>query len=161
AAGVCGRDGGGGVPILRPVDGRARRRTMNVALDVDGTISEHPELFALLSASLRAAGHAVIVLTYRDPERVEHTRTELAGWGITYERSSLVVARRLLAVGRVVPLAGLLLLTLIRRYRHQRLAGLPRAGRDQRRLDVFGRLLRRHRHRVLRPAVVRESLVRI
>lgn len=58
---------------------------MKVALDVDGTISEHPELFALLSASLRAAGHPVVVLTYRDPDRVEHTRMQLAGWGITYD----------------------------------------------------------------------------
>jgi hypothetical protein len=58
---------------------------MKVALDIDGTISEHPELFALLSASLRAAGHTVVVLTYRDPKRVAHTRTELAGWAITYD----------------------------------------------------------------------------
>src|SRR5262249_30291239 len=58
---------------------------MKVALDVDGTISEHPELFALLSASLRAAGHAVIVLTYRDPERIDATKTQLADWRITYD----------------------------------------------------------------------------
>src|SRR5262249_39933379 len=76
-----------------------RRRTMNVALDIDGTISEHPELFALLSASLRAAGHAVIVLTYRDPERVEHTRTELAAWGITYD--AIVFADSLAAKGEL------------------------------------------------------------
>ena len=58
---------------------------MKVALDIDGTISEHPELFALLSASLRAAGHTVVVLTYRDPERAEHTRTQLAGWRISFD----------------------------------------------------------------------------
>jgi hypothetical protein len=58
---------------------------VKVALDMDGTISEHPELFALLATSLRAAGHAVMILTYRDPDRVEATRRQLAGWGIEYD----------------------------------------------------------------------------
>ena len=58
---------------------------MKVALDIDGTISEHPELFALLSAAMRAAGHAVVVLTYRDPERAEHTKAQLAAWRISYD----------------------------------------------------------------------------
>jgi hypothetical protein len=47
---------------------------MKVALDIDGTISEHPEFFVMLSAALRAAGHHVLVLTYRDPERDVATR---------------------------------------------------------------------------------------
>jgi hypothetical protein len=59
---------------------------MKVALDIDGTISEHPELFALLSASLRAAGHVVVILTYRDPERAELTRRQLAGWRIEFDQ---------------------------------------------------------------------------
>ena len=47
---------------------------MTIALDIDGTISEHPEFFALLAASFRRSGHRVIVLTYRDPVRAAATR---------------------------------------------------------------------------------------
>ncbi len=63
---------------------------MNVALDIDGTISEHPEFFALLSASLRAAGHRVIVLTYRDPSSEEPTRLQLGRLGVEFDQ--LVIA---------------------------------------------------------------------
>ncbi len=39
---------------------------MKAALDIDGTITERPEFFAVLSRALRAAGHRVLILTYRD-----------------------------------------------------------------------------------------------
>jgi len=52
---------------------------MNVALDIDGTISENPRFFALLASALRAGGHRVVILTYRDPEREDATRAELTG----------------------------------------------------------------------------------
>ena len=58
---------------------------MRVALDIDGTISEHPEFFAMLSASLRAAGNQVLVLTYRDPARREQTVAELAAWNVSFD----------------------------------------------------------------------------
>jgi hypothetical protein len=58
---------------------------MRVGLDIDGLLDEHPEFFAFLSASLRASGHFVAVLTYRDPERREHTERQLAAWGIVYD----------------------------------------------------------------------------
>jgi hypothetical protein len=70
---------------------------MIVALDIDGTISEPPEFFAVLSAALRAAGHRVIVLTYRDPERAGATRAQLAAWGV--ECDELVIAPSLEAKG--------------------------------------------------------------
>src|SRR5262249_11790518 len=66
---------------------------MKVALDIDGTISEHPEFFAVLSSALRTAGHRVIVLTYRDPDRAEVTKAQLAAWRIEFDE--LVIANSL------------------------------------------------------------------
>ncbi len=72
---------------------------MKVALDIDGTISEHPEFFAVLSAALRAAGHTIVVLTFRDPARDAATRQHLAGWGVVYDE--LVIAPSLEAKGEL------------------------------------------------------------
>jgi uncharacterized HAD superfamily protein len=77
---------------------------MNVALDIDGTISEHPQFFAVLSVALRAAGHRVIVLTYRDPERADATRAQLAGWGVAFDE--LVIAGSLAAKGALCAAHG-------------------------------------------------------
>ena len=72
---------------------------MKVALDIDGTISEHPEFFAMLSAALRAAGHHVLVLTFRDPARDAVTRAQLAAWGVVFDE--LVIAGSLEAKGEL------------------------------------------------------------
>ena len=72
---------------------------MKVALDIDGTISEHPEFFAMLCAALRAAGHRVLVLTYRDPARDAATREHLAAWGVVFDE--LVIAPSLEAKGEL------------------------------------------------------------
>ena len=77
---------------------------MNVALDIDGTISEHPEFFAVLSAAPCAAGHRVIVLTFRDPSRVEATREHLAAWNIQFDE--LVIAPSLEAKGELCGTLG-------------------------------------------------------
>lgn len=70
---------------------------MNVALDIDGTISEHPQFFAVLSSALRAAGHRVIVLTYRNPDWVAATEAKLKEWGIAFDE--LVIAPSLTSKG--------------------------------------------------------------
>lgn len=70
---------------------------MRIALDIDGTITEHPQFFALLSVSLRAAGHHILVLTYRDPNRAEATKAELATWGVQFDE--LVIAESLAGKG--------------------------------------------------------------
>ena len=64
---------------------------MNIGLDIDGTISESPQFFALLSAVLKAAGHKVHIITYRDPspQSVEETKRELADWKIAYDELHL------------------------------------------------------------------------
>jgi len=57
---------------------------MRIALDIDGTITRHPEFFALISEALVAAGHEVVVITFREDEAM--TRADLEAWGIRYER---------------------------------------------------------------------------
>jgi len=56
---------------------------MNVGIDIDATITETPEIFALLSHALREAGHRVYVVSYRDPADLEKSRAEVAGYGIS------------------------------------------------------------------------------
>jgi hypothetical protein len=58
---------------------------MRVGLDIDGLLDERPEFFALLSSALKAGGHFVAVLTFRFPAREEHTRRQLAEWGVVYD----------------------------------------------------------------------------
>ena len=41
---------------------------MRIGLDIDGLLDERPDFFSFLSHSLRAAGHFIAVLTYRDPD---------------------------------------------------------------------------------------------
>jgi uncharacterized HAD superfamily protein len=70
---------------------------VKIALDIDGTISDHPAFFAFLSAALRAAGHQILILTYRDPEKTDATRKQLSDWGILFDE--LVIAESLTAKG--------------------------------------------------------------
>ena len=72
---------------------------MRVGLDIDGLLDERPEFFALLSTALRAGGHFVAVLTYRDPARREQTERQLAGWGVAFDE--LHFARSLPDKGRL------------------------------------------------------------
>ena len=72
---------------------------MRIGLDVDGLLDERPDFFALLSAALRAGGHFVAVLTYRDPRRRERTEAQLAAWGIAYDE--LYFAHSLADKGRL------------------------------------------------------------
>lgn len=67
-----------------------QRKTMNIGLDIDDTITRHPEFFAFLSQSLRAAGHRVIIITFRDDPR--STADDLAAMGIVYDELITVTA---------------------------------------------------------------------
>lgn len=72
---------------------------MRIGLDLDGLLDERPDLFAFLSTALRATGHFVAVLTYRDPDSRPCTEGQLAGWGISYDE--LHFARSLADKGRL------------------------------------------------------------
>src|SRR3954465_7435631 len=90
----------------RPLTGRIHWRpparpggAMRIGLDLDGLLDERPDFFAFLTAALRAAGHFVAVLTYRDPESRAGTEGQLAAWGIAFDE--LHFARSLSDKGRL------------------------------------------------------------
>ena len=72
---------------------------MRVGLDLDGLLDERPDFFSFLTAALRAGGHFVAVLTYRDPESQARTEDQLNSWGISYDE--LHFARSLSDKGRL------------------------------------------------------------
>lgn len=55
---------------------------MVIGLDIDGTINRHPKFFAFLSQMLLAAGHEVIVITFREDRK--SASDDLTAWGIHY-----------------------------------------------------------------------------
>ena len=57
---------------------------MVVGMDIDDTITRHPPFFSFLARALLAAGHEVIIITFReDPEA---TKALLEEWNINYTR---------------------------------------------------------------------------
>lgn len=58
---------------------------MRIGLDIDGLLDERPDFFSFLSHALRAGGHFVAILTYRDPDSRSRTEGQLATWGIAYD----------------------------------------------------------------------------
>src|SRR3712207_4086274 len=72
---------------------------MRTGLDLDGLLDERPDFFAFLTSALRADGHFVAILTYRDPEGRARTEAQLADWGIAYDE--LHFARSLEDKGRL------------------------------------------------------------
>jgi hypothetical protein len=59
---------------------------MNVGLDLDETITEMPWMFSLITTGLKAAGHKVYILTYRDSEERQRTVEELVDHSIVYDQ---------------------------------------------------------------------------
>jgi len=55
---------------------------MVVALDIDGIITRCPEFFALLAKELLRAGHAVVIITFREDRT--SAAADLARWGVPY-----------------------------------------------------------------------------
>jgi len=58
---------------------------MNVGIDIDGTITELPEFFALLTRALREAGGRVYVISFRDEADLADSRAEVEGYGISFD----------------------------------------------------------------------------
>ena len=65
---------------------------MNVGIDIDGTITRAPELFAILSRAVRAAGGRVYIVTSRAdaPGVREATRRELKGYGVEWDELVII-----------------------------------------------------------------------
>jgi hypothetical protein len=65
---------------------------MNIALDIDGTITKTPQLFSVLSRSVRLDGGRVYIVTSRskvDLVEVE-TRKELKGYGVEFDELCII-----------------------------------------------------------------------
>lgn len=60
---------------------------MNIALDIDGTITKTPEFFSLLARSVRNSGGKIIVVTSRmnTPEARDATDGELKEYGVEHD----------------------------------------------------------------------------
>lgn len=58
---------------------------MNVAIDIDGTITAMPAVFAAMAKGLRASGHKVIIVTFRLEQYREETKKDLEQLGIEYD----------------------------------------------------------------------------
>lgn len=58
---------------------------MNIGVDLDDTISELPEFFAIVSQALRRHGHKVYIVSYRSAASFDESRREVAAWGIEHD----------------------------------------------------------------------------
>ena len=65
---------------------------MNIALDIDGTITKNPEFFSVLSQAIRQAGGKVYIVTSRsNADGVEvQTRKELASYAIEFDNLVII-----------------------------------------------------------------------
>lgn len=57
---------------------------MRIGLDLDDTITRAPEFFSLLSSTFRAAGHSVVIITFRTGR--DQAMRDLAAAGVVYDR---------------------------------------------------------------------------
>lgn len=62
---------------------------MRVAIDIDGTITEHPEFFAFLTASLKG-NHEIFIITGRGPEMKEVTEEQLRSHNIYFDHMYMI-----------------------------------------------------------------------
>lgn len=65
---------------------------MNIALDIDDTITAKPQLFSYLSNAVSEDKGKVIIISTRtnNPEALELTKKELSGYGIRYDKIYLL-----------------------------------------------------------------------
>jgi len=70
---------------------------MIIAFDIDDTISRHPQFFAFLTQALKAAGHQVLIITFREDRSA--TEADLRAWGIAWTRLITSTLDACLAVG--------------------------------------------------------------
>lgn len=61
---------------------KSKPRSMRVALDIDDTITRHPEFFAFLSKALIDSGNEVYIISYRQGQ--QEVEADLAVYGISF-----------------------------------------------------------------------------
>ena len=70
---------------------------MVVAFDIDDTISRHPQFFSFLTRVLLAAGHEVLIITFRQDRT--GTESDLRDWAIAWTRLITATTEACLAEG--------------------------------------------------------------
>jgi hypothetical protein len=70
---------------------------MIVAFDIDDTISRHPQFFSFLTQALKAAGHEVLIITFREDRPA--AEADLCAWGIAWTKLITSTLEACLAVG--------------------------------------------------------------
>jgi hypothetical protein len=90
---------------------------MNVAFDIDGTISRRPDFFAILSRAVRSDGGKVFVVTSRSnsPDVERQTRRELRSWDVQFDELVIIPDRDR---GRICPLLLAPRIPLLKTPRH-------------------------------------------
>jgi predicted secreted acid phosphatase len=58
---------------------------MNIGIDIDATITEMPEFFAIIAKTFRAAGHKVYIVSYRGIDGRDGTLQDLVDFGIEHD----------------------------------------------------------------------------
>jgi hypothetical protein len=74
---------------------------MNIGIDLDGTITENPAFFSLITMALVAQNHEVHIVTYRDLADEVATIQELAALNIQYTRLHLPPANAAIAAWKL------------------------------------------------------------
>lgn len=59
---------------------------MNIGIDIDGTITEMPQFYAVLTAAMKQFGHKIYIVSYRGSWGDAETINELTSWNITYDK---------------------------------------------------------------------------
>jgi hypothetical protein len=90
---------------------------MNIALDIDGTITRRPAFFTILSRAIRLDGGKVFVVTSRSnsPDVERQTRRELRSWGVQFDRLVVIPDGDR---GRICPLLLATRIPLLKAPRH-------------------------------------------
>jgi hypothetical protein len=65
---------------------------MNIALDIDGTITKRPDFFAVLSRAFRASGGKVYIVTSRvnSSDVRSQTHKELKSYGVEFDELIII-----------------------------------------------------------------------
>lgn len=63
---LCGKYRHEGRNFERIIQPELKESAMIVGLDIDDTITRHPEFFSFLSGALVRAGHTVVIITFRE-----------------------------------------------------------------------------------------------
>ena len=59
---------------------------MRIGLDIDGTITQAPEFYSIMTRALLLTGNEVHIISYRKTNLAEYTYAQLRKWKIQYTK---------------------------------------------------------------------------